>query len=525
MMSSVENSTNGLDEKPGPPPRPLRPGVAVHPPLLASAPLKPLVLVTGATGYIGGRLVPRLLQAGYPVRCLVRHRSRLQGRLWHHDVQVVEGDVLEPESLVEALRGVHMAYYLIHSLGAGADFHERDLKAAENFGAAARLAGADRIVYLGGLANSASHLSKHLHSRHLTGDMLRRAGVPVTEFQAAVIVGSSSISFEIIRHLTERLPLMVCPSWVYTKTQPIGIRDVMDYLIAALSTPESINRVIEIGGSDVVTYGDMMMIYARVRGLRRFMVRVPVPDVAPRLSSLWVSMVTPIPGPIAGPLIKGLRNENVVRDPSASCIFPQIHPGSYRTAVERALERLEAANIETAWSDALSTSQRNVARLIMEKHGGVIVEHRQRVISAPPSAAFEVFTGVGGQRGWFYMDWAWEVRGFIDRMIGGVGLRRGRRDPDVLRVGDALDFWRVEELRPGRLLRLRAEMKVPGRAWLEFEATRRASGETKIRQTAFFAPRGLAGWIYWYALHPIHSLIFSGFIDQIARRAERLSDA
>lgn len=483
-------------------------------------PNRPLILVTGATGYIGGRLVPRLLDMGCRVRCLVRDPVRLQGRPWQGDVEIVAGDMLQPDSLAPAMQGVSAAYYLVHSLAGGSDFHQRDLTAARNFGAAARAAGVERILFLGGLAEAAPGLSEHLRSRQQTGDCLRSAGVPVTEFRAGVIVGSGSLSFEMIRYLTERVPVMICPRWVYTRTQPIGIREVLDYLAAALAVPESRGRIIEIGGADVVTYGEMMMIYAEVRGLKRWM--APVPVLTPRLSSYWVNLVTPIPAAIARPLIEGLRNESIVRDPAARQLFPHIQPAGYRTTVERAIARLEASNVETAWSDALSTSQGDAPPVTLTTREGMIVEHRQRVVPASAAEVYQVFTGLGGRRGWLYMNWAWEVRGFIDQMIGGVGLRRGRRDPDELRVGDALDFWRVEALEPGRLLRLRAEMKVPGKAWLQFQVNAHGEEQARLSQTAFFAPKGLMGWLYWYALYPLHGLVFSGLIDRIARRAAAL---
>lgn len=480
---------------------------------------QPLVLVTGSTGYIGGRLVPRLLARGRRVRCLVRDPARLQGRAWHDEVEIVAGDVLDPGSLGPALRGVGTAFYLVHSLAGGSDFHARDLAAARNFGAAARDAGAGRLLYLGGLAEASGELSEHLRSRQQTGDALREAGVPVTEFRAGVIVGSGSLSFEMIRYLTERVPVMVCPRWVYTRTQPIGIREVLDYLATALDVPGSAGRIVEIGGADVVTYGEMMTIYAEVRGLRRWM--VPVPVLTPRLSSYWVNLVTPIPAVIARPLIEGLRNENVVRDTSARDLFPGIRPAGYRASVERALARLQASNVETVWSGALSTSQGDVPPLTLTMQEGMIVERRQRIVPASPASLYAAFTGLGGRRGWLHMNWAWELRGLADKLIGGVGLRRGRRDPDEVRVGDALDFWRVEAVEPGRSLRLRAEMKVPGQAWLQFQATPREHGGTLLAQTAFFAPRGLLGLLYWYALYPFHALIFSGLVDRIARLASR----
>ena len=475
------------------------------------------ILVTGATGYIGGRLVPRLLEMGYRVRCLVRDPSRLQGRPWQGQVEIMAGDVLQPDSLAQAMAGVRVAYYLVHSLGGGTDFHERDMNAARNFGAAARAAGIERLIFLGGLAEASPGLSEHLRSRQQSGDALREAGVPVTEFRAGVIVGSGSLSFEMIRYLTERVPVMICPRWVFTRTQPIGIREVLEYLTAALSVPESAGRIIEIGGSEVVTYGEMMTQYAEVRGLKRWMIQVPV--LTPRLSSYWVNLVTPIPAVIARPLIEGLRNENVVHDPVARDLFPNVAPVSYRVSVARALAKLEARDVETAWSDALSTSQGDVPPLTLTVQEGMVLERRQRVVPATPAALHAVFSGIGGKRGWFYMTWAWEIRGFVDKLIGGVGLRRGRRDPDALRVGEALDFWRVEAVEDQRLLRLRAEMRVPGKAWLQFQVTPREDGQTLLSQTAFFAPKGLFGWLYWYGLYPLHGLIFSGLIDQIARRA------
>lgn len=477
----------------------------------------PLILVTGATGYIGGRLTGGLLSHGYRVRCLVRDASRLQGRRWFGEVEVAVGDVLDAESVAAAMRGVTVAYYLVHSMGAGAGFHARDVKAAATFAAAAQAAGVSRLIYLSGLAQPKTELSEHLRSRQQTGDELRRAGVPVTEFRAGVIVGSGSLSFEMIRYLSERLPVMVCPRWVYTRTQPIGIADVLAYLTAALETPDCVGRIIEIGGADVISYREMMSIYAEVRGLRRVM--IPVPVLTPWLSSHWVNLVTPIPAAIAQPLIEGLRNESVVHDPSARQIFPAIHPIGYREAVARTLAKLEAREIETAWSDALSTSQRDIPPVTLTTQEGLVVERRQRVVQASAAAVYETFLGLGGKRGWLYMNWAWRIRGFADRLLGGVGLRRGRREPDALRVGDALDFWRVEAIERGRLLRLRAEMKVPGKAWLQFQAVPLDGGGTLLSQTAFFAPKGLFGWLYWYGLYPIHGLIFSGLIDRVAAMA------
>lgn len=476
------------------------------------------LLVSGATGYVGGRLAPLLLEAGYRVRLLVRDPDRLQGRPWLPDVEVVQGDVLLPDSLAAAMAGVDAAYYLIHSMSGSHDFHERDLAAARNFGSAAKAAGVGRIIYLGGLGDATTELSPHLRSRQETGDALRESGVPVTEFRAAVIVGSGSISFEMIRYLAERLPVMIGPRWLYTKVQPIGIRNVLQYLVACLDTPESAGETIEIGGADVLSYSEMVMGYARVRGLRRWL--IPVPVLSPRISSHWVHWLTPIPAAIARPLIEGLRNEVVVGDPKALALFPQVEPLTYETAVHLALARLEAGQVETSWSDALFSSQQDVVPVQLTSQEGMIMERRQLVVEAPAAAVFQSFIQLGGERGWLVFNWAWQLRGILDRLVGGVGFRRGRRDPDELRVGDALDFWRVEEVRPNQLLRLRAEMKVPGRAWLQFEAEPLEPNRTRLTQTAFFAPKGLSGLLYWYAIYPFHGPIFSGMIARLATASE-----
>jgi len=472
------------------------------------------ILVTGATGYVGGRLVPRLLADGYRVRCLARDLSRLQGRPWLNQVDLAQGDMLKPDSLAAAMRDVQVVYYLVHSLGSGGDFSERDLVAARNCGHAARMAGVERIVYLGGLGDPRADLSPHLRSRQHTGDALREAGIPVTEFRAAVIVGSGSLSFEMIRYLTERLPVMICPKWVFTRIQPIAIRNVLDYLVAALRCPESTGRILEIGGRDVLTYADMMTGYAQARGLKRRLIAVPV--LTPRLSSYWVHLVTPIPANIAQPLIKGLGNEVIVRDDTALQLFPDAHPIDYKTAVRLALEKMNTHGVETAWSGALTSSQGDKTPVTLISIEGLIIECRQMSVSAAADTVYQSFARLGGARGWLYMDWAWQLRGMVDRLCGGVGMRRGRRDPEELRVGDTLDFWRVEMVEPSRLIRLRAEMQVPGRAWLEFEAHPVPDGQTMLLQTAFFEPKGLAGLLYWYALYPVHSLIFSGLIRKIA---------
>jgi uncharacterized protein YbjT (DUF2867 family) len=477
-----------------------------------------LVLVTGATGYIGGRLVPALLEAGYRVRTLVRDAKRLQGRPWSDQVEVVEGDALRPETLAPAMEGVWVAYYLIHSLTDTREYQERDRRVAHDFGQAAHDAGIERIIYLGGLGDPEADLSVHLRSRQETGAALAEAGVPVTEFRAAVIVGSGSLSFEMVRYLTERLPVMICPRWVYTRIQPIAIGDVLRYLVGALEAPESAGRVIEIGGADVLTYGDMMKGYARVRGLRRAL--IPVPVLTPRLSAHWVHWMTPVHANIIYPLIEGLRNEVVVRDATAKALFPDIEPVDYETAVRRALASLETGRVETTWSDSLVSSVGDVQPVELTTEQGLQIERRQQVVDAPPEDVYAVFSRLGGENGWLYANWLWWLRGVADRLVGGPGFRRGRRDPEEVRVGDALDFWRVEAVEPGRLMRLRAEMKVPGEAWLQFEARPTEEGKTLLVQTAFLAPKGLLGFLYWYGLYPFHGLIFGRMIGKLADRAE-----
>jgi uncharacterized protein YbjT (DUF2867 family) len=407
-------------------------------------------------------------------------------------------------------------------MGGGNDFSERDLLAARNCAEAAKSAGVRRIIYLGGLGDPQAELSAHLRSRQETGAALREAGVPVTEFRAAVIVGSGSLSFEMIRYLTERLPVMICPRWVFTHVQPIAIRNVLDYLVAALDSPDSAGRVLEIGGQDVLTYADMMMGYARARGLKRWLISVPV--LTPRLSSYWVHLITPIPSVIARPLIKGMGNEVVVRDDTARRLFPAIELLDYATSVRLALGKIESRGVETAWSDALTSSQGEKTPVTLLTSEGMIIERRRRAVAADSEVVFRSFARLGGDRGWLYLDWTWQLRGMIDRLCGGVGMRRGRRDPKNLRVGDALDFWRVEAVEPGQLVRLRAEMRVPGRAWLEFQATPHPDGTTLLTQTAFFEPKGLSGLLYWYLLYPVHRLIFSGLIRRIAADSIRSGD-
>lgn len=479
------------------------------------------ILVTGATGYVGGRLVSWLLEKGHKVRAMSRNPARLEGRPWSEMVEVVEGDVLQPESLELVFESVEIAYYLIHSMAGGkkGDFAQRDITAAENFARAAAQNGVKRIIYLGGLGNAEDRLSKHLQSRQNTGHHLRKFPVPVTEFRAAVVVGSGSISFEMIRYLTNRLPIMICPKWVYSRAQPIAVRNVLEYLVAAVDTPVTTGKIIEIGGKTVLTYAEMMKGYARASHLKRYL--VPVPFLTPRLSSHWVHFVTPISKSLAIPLIEGLKNDVVVEDDSAKKYFPQIKPLSYEKAVRLALDRMndEQRSVETTWNDALISSKGDRKPIEFKTEEGLLVERRVRELAVAPEKVFRIYCQLGGSKGWPSYNWAWKFRGLLDRLVGGVGFRRGRRDASHLRVGDALDFWRVEAIDPNRLLRLRAEMKLPGLAWLEFQSTPLENGKTKFVQTAYFDPSGLSGLLYWYALYPFHGFIFSSMIDRLAEEA------
>ena len=486
-------------------------------------PTKAHILVTGVTGYVGGRLVPRLLEAGYNVRVMVRGSAeRLISRPWYNQVEIVVGDVLDLASLDNAMSGIDAAYYLIHSMSGNDEFKARDIQAARNFAQAAANANIKNIVYLGGLGDPDSNLSEHLRSRQETGDALRQFDVPVTEFRAGMVVGSGSLSFEMMRNLAERLPVMIAPRWVFTKTQPIAIRDVLNYLISALDTPASYGRIVEIGGADVLTYAEMMVRYAKIRGLHRTV--IPVPVLTPRLSSYWVHWMTPVPASVASPLIAGLRNELLVNDDSAREIFPDIEPLEFDTAVNLALARMRDGDIETLWSDALASSQGDIKPVYLTQEQGMLIERRQKVVDADATAVFRSFTGLGGKRGWPPYNWLWRARGLLDRLVGGVGMRRGRRHPDELRQGEALDFWRVELVEPDHLLRLRAEMKLPGRGWLQFEAHRRQDGRTDLVQTAYFASKGLFGLLYWYGIYSLHGVIFSRMIDAVANRAVALTE-
>jgi uncharacterized protein YbjT (DUF2867 family) len=474
-----------------------------------------LVLLTGATGYIGGRLRERLEAEGHHVRCLVRRPEFLRSTV-ATTTEVVQGDVRNLNSLLVALHGVHTAYYLVHSMGSSGAFEEEDRQGAHNFAEAARRAGVKRIIYLGGLAQSDNSLSSHLRSRHEVGDLLRQSGIPVIEFRASIVIGSGSLSFEMIRALVERLPIMITPRWVSVLAQPIAIDDLLAYLLAALQLPEEEQRIFEIGGAEQVSYGDLMREYARQRGLPRVMIRVPV--LTPRLSSLWLGLVTPLYARVGRKIVDSIRHPTIVQDPTALHAFP-IRPIGMRDAIARALRNEDHEFAQTRWSDALSAGGA-VQSWAGVRFGSRLVDSRSAHVPVPPAEAFLPIRRIGGTTGWYYGDWLWHIRGFIDLLCGGVGVRRGRRDPEWLKVGDTVDWWRVEAIEPNRRLRLVAEMKLPGRAWLEFEVTEDGAGST-IRQTAIFDPIGLSGLAYWYLVYPLHQLIFAGTLQGIAQACVR----
>jgi len=442
------------------------------------------------------------------------------GYPWASRVEAVACDISDPSRTVELLRGVSAAYYLIHGRQGGRQDAQYDLWLAHNFALAAEQAGVERIIYLGELVDPTANLSPYLRARHEIGHILRHGSVSVTEFRAGMIVGSGSVLFEMIRYLTEREPILICPAWFFHQAQPIAIRDVLAYLVAALETPESIGRVIEIGGLTRLTYAEMLLEYAKVRGLKRRLIRTPF--YAMRLSAYWVHMVTPIHWRVVLPLIEGLRAQLIVRDDVARKLFPQIQPLDFSTAVQLALARIQRDDVETSWSDALVTVVGRDRPYTFTVEEGMFIERRQVLVEVPAEAVFRAYTGLGGDRGWLFMDWAWSLRGWLDKLIGGVGLRRGRRHPDEIRPGEALDFWRVEEVQVNCLMRLRAEMRLPGKAWLQFESIPQ-DGQTLLVVTAYFAPRGLFGFLYWYAMWPFHKFIFDGLTRRLASRARVLA--
>ncbi|MFE9916841.1 SDR family oxidoreductase [Micromonospora sp. NPDC005553] len=482
-------------------------------------------LVTGATGYIGGRLTPLLLADGHTVRCLARKAVRLRDVPWASAAEIVEGDLSRPETLPAAFADVDVAYFLVHSLGRS-DFEAADRAAATNFAAAARAAGVRRIVYLGGPepASDAEVPSPHLRSRAEVGRILLGSGVPTAVLRAAVIIGSGSASFEMLRYLTERLPAMITPRWVRNRIQPIAVRDVLHYLAGCAELPTEVNRGFDVGGPDVLTFREMMQRYARVAGLRRRII-VPVRPLTPSLSSHWVGLITPVPNKIARPLVESLIHEAVAHEHDIARYIPDPPGGltGFDEAVALALAKVRDAQVETRWSTA-SGPDAPAEPLPTDpvwSGGTAYTDVRERAVDAPPTALWRVVEGVGGEHGWYSFPLAWSIRGWLDRLVGGVGLRRGRRDPHRLQVGEALDFWRVEEIIPGELLRLRAEMRLPGRAWLEMRVLPADDGRSRYQQRAVFLPRGLPGHAYWKSVAPFHAVVFGGMARNIARNAEQ----
>jgi uncharacterized protein YbjT (DUF2867 family) len=470
------------------------------------------ILLTGATGYLGGRLLQKLEHDGHNLRCIARRPEFLQPRVGPN-TEVVYGDALKPASLDDAMSGIDTAFYLIHSMASRGDFESEDRRAAEAFASAAKRAGVKRIIYLGGLGVE-TELSPHLKSRQEVGSILRNSGVPTIEFRASIIIGSGSLSFEMIRSLVRKLPVMVSPRWVRTLAQPIAIEDVISYLAQALDYPSNSSEVFEIGGTDQASYQDIMSEYARQQGLKRYFLTVPL--LTPRISSYWLGLVTPIYARVGRKLIDSLETATVVNDTRALTAF-SVRPQGLSQAIERALTNEDRAFTQTHWSDALSSSGAS------SSWGGVavgsrIVDSRYIDVAASPEQAFIPIRRIGGKTGWYHSNLLWRIRGWADLLFGGPGMRRGRRDPESAVVGDALDFWRVEAFEPSKLLRLYAEMKVPGRAWLQFEVGPQAKG-SRIRQTAMFEPKGVAGSLYWYGLYPVHKAIFAGMLRNIGKAA------
>jgi uncharacterized protein YbjT (DUF2867 family) len=481
-------------------------------------------LVTGATGYVGGRLVPQLLAAGHRVRVLARHPDKLRDIPWAGDVDVFAGDAADPASVRAAMEGMDVAYYLLHSLQEGPQLEAAEHAIAQTFADGARESGLRRIVYLGGLAPEipAADMSAHMRSRVDVGATLRASGVPTAELRAAVIIGSGSASFEMLRYLTERLPAMITPRWVRSQTQPIAIRDVLRYLVGAIDLPADVSRTFDIGGPEVLTYQEMMIRYAAVAGLRPRVI-LPINLLTPNLSSHWVNVVTPVPKAIARPLVQSLRHPSVCHEHDIAAYLPDPPGGliSFDEAVRLALTRIQDAQVITRWSGAsVPGAPSDPLPSDPDWAGGSLLEDvRDMRTIASPEQVWAALERIGGENGWYASDFLWQVRGFLDRMVGGVGLRRGRRDPEVLVVGDVVDFWRVEERLPPRLLRLRAEMRNPGLAWLEFTVEPVGSGSL-VRQRAVFYPRGLAGQAYWWSVAPFHALVFPPMLKHIVERAE-----
>jgi len=485
------------------------------------------ILVTGASGYVGGRLVRQLLSQDFAVRVLVRDRNKISGQPWLNSVEISQGNATEFEDLRSALTGIHTAFYLLHSINLGSNFDELEAEMARNFARAAEEAGVSQIIYLGGIAND-KQISQHLQSRANTGHQLASGKVPVIEMRAGIIIGSGSASFEMLRHLTHRLPIMTTPKWVSNRTQPIAIRDVLWYLSSAASLKKPVSGIFDIGGPAVLSYADMMQMFAKISGLRRrWIIKVPV--LSPALSSLWIGFVTPVPTSLARPLVHSLISE-VVADPDKSIagLIPPPPEGLLQVdrAIELALSRTTQNQVESRWSDATQpTAPWQKAQSDPSWAGETIYrDHREKIVETTQESLWKSIERIGGENGWYGADFLWWARGVVDRAFGGVGLRRGRRSPDTLRVGDSLDFWRVENLEKGVSLKLYAEMILPGKAWLEFkieEITVDGIKLRKISQDATFSPRGLGGQLYWFAVSPFHVLVFPMMLSNLVRSANR----
>jgi len=488
------------------------------------APESKLCLVTGATGYIGGRLVPELLAAGYRVRVMSRTKAKLRDYPWAAEVEIAEADAQDAEAVTAACLGVDVVYYLIHAIGTGKDFEHTDRRTAQTVATAASGAGVTRIVYLGGLLPENEELSAHLRSRAEVGEILQHSGVPTIVLRAAVILGSGSASFEMLRYLTERLPAMITPRWVRSRIQPIAIRDVLRYLVGAAEIPPAVSRAFDIGGPDVLDYREMMRRYATVAGLPRRLI-VPVPVLTPWWSAHWVGLVTPVPNSIARPLVESLRNTVVCREHDIAEYVPDPPGGllGFDRSVQLALNRIQEYDVPTRWSSAsVAGAPSDPLPTDPDWAGGSLyVDERCREVAASPQALWRIVEGIGGEHGWYSLPLAWWLRGLLDRLVGGVGLRRGRRHPFDLYVGEALDFWRVEEIDEPNLLRLRAEMRVPGLAWLELRIEVE-DGRTLYRQRALFHPHGLLGQLYWWSVAPFHGIVFGSMARNIGQAAENL---
>ena len=483
-----------------------------------------LILVTGASGYVGGRLVTSLLADKAKVRVFVRDANKAQSHSWANEVEVAVGNASDYQSTVKALTGVHTAFYLLHSINLGPNFDQIESEMARNFAKAAQECGVKQIVYLGGINNDAK-TSKHLQSRANTGKELATTSVAVMELRAGIIIGSGSASFEMLRHLTHRLPIMTTPKWVMNKTHPIAVRDVLWYLRNAAKLEKPVAGIFDIGGPEILSYADMMQKFAKLSGLRKRLI-IKVPVLTPKLSSLWIGFVTPVPTSLARPLVGSLISE-VVADPkkSISHLIPNPPEGliDVETAIKLALTNVSGNTVPTRWSDAtLPTAPWQKAQSDPAWAGETLYkDSKVRVTDASIKSLWEAIEEIGGETGWYGADFLWYSRGVLDRMIGGVGLRRGRRDPVHLRVGDSLDFWRVESLEPNKSLKLYAEMILPGKAWLEFRIQKLPNGQSEVTQEATFSPRGLGGALYWFAVLPLHTFVFPTMIRNLIRSANR----